>query len=66
MAIGRSPKNLKIGIVSDELVNFQDCNNSNYKFYQPNSTCELNKVSCIFISHVSSSTFEKVILKKNR
>ncbi|CAG9797343.1 unnamed protein product [Chironomus riparius] len=56
VAIGGNPIGLKLGIVDDELGSFSECWNSSLITTHPyNDTCDLNKVSCRFISHINDS-----------
>ncbi len=65
-AIGANPKGLRIGIVSKELVDFNDCHNSSLiTTFQHDYTCDLAKVSCRFISSLNDSVAIKVCLALN-
>lgn len=56
VAIGGNPIGLKLGIVDDELGSFSECwNNSLITTHPYNDTCDLNKISCRFISHINDS-----------
>lgn len=56
VAIGGNPIGLKLGIVDDELSNFNECWNSSLITTNiVNDTCDLNKISCRFINHINDS-----------
>lgn len=64
--MGRNPVGLKIGIVSDELANFEECNNqflvtTNLTIVDDEELCLLDKISCRFISEISSEIGVKKI-----
>lgn len=63
LAIGDNPKNLKIGIVNDEVESYEDCfNKSLITTYVHDYTCDLNKVSCRYLSRIPSDLTKQVIL----
>ena len=52
---------LKLGVVSDELADFEDCfNNSLKTAVFTNESCELTKISCRYISLLETSLATKV------
>jgi hypothetical protein len=60
-ALGGKIKDLKIGIVNDEISHFSDCRNMSMT--QPiltNSSCRLNKASCGFIDEFDAEVAQKV------
>lgn len=63
LAIGDNPKNLKIGIVNDEVNHYEDCfNTSLITTYVHDDTCDLNKVSCRYLSRIPQDLTRQVIL----
>ncbi|XP_075149557.1 ABC transporter G family member 20 [Haematobia irritans] len=50
MAVGKTPTNLKLGIVNDEVANWETCYGSNFKTVTiENDTCNFNMLSCRYI-----------------
>lgn len=68
-AIGQNSVGLKIGIVSDELVNFKECDDSSLVTTNlttdeyEDDICILNKISCRFIREMSDKIGDKVYFK---
>lgn len=63
LAIGDNPKNLKIGIVNDEVDSYEDCfNTSLITTYVHDYECDLNKVSCRYLSRIPPDLAKQVIL----
>jgi len=61
MAIGREPKNIRIGIINEE-INLRDCANFTYK---NNTNCFLNEKiygSCQLINQLHKRTY-KIVCK---
>lgn len=54
VAIGGNPKDLKIGIVNDEIES-KRCENSILKVKRVDKTCQLSEISCSFISELNQS-----------
>lgn len=52
---------LKLGVVSDELMNYRDCfdDSLNTAIWR-NQSCELTKISCRYIALLDASLAEKV------
>ncbi|KAG4079241.1 hypothetical protein HA402_006964 [Bradysia odoriphaga] len=64
LAIGDNPKNLKIGIVNDEVERYEDCfNTSLITTYVHDDTCDLNKVSCRYLSRIPPDLTSQVYYK---
>lgn len=64
LAIGDNPKNLKIGIVNDEVDSYEDClNTSLVTTYVHDYECDLNKVSCRYLSKIPPDLTKQVIVK---
>ena len=62
LAIGNNPRNLRIGVVNEELSSYEDCFNKSLKTtYLHDDVCELNKVSCRYLSKIPSDLAEQVI-----
>lgn len=60
MAIGGNPIGLKIGIVNDEIVNFQDCSNTSLiTTFVHDYTCDMNLISCRFLDEITEDVGEK-------
>lgn len=63
-AIGGSPIGLRIGIVSGELSNYQDCfNQSLVTAIARDQSCELHKVSCRFLNELNDEVAVKVFFE---
>jgi hypothetical protein len=62
VAIGENPKDLKLGIVSDELSSSSVCYNSSLVTVMPqeNYDCDLYKISCRFLQQLNGTIAEKV------
>lgn len=61
VAVGGNPIGLKVGIVNDEVNNFDDCFNSSLiTTYVHDYSCDLHKVSCRFINQINDSVAIKV------
>ncbi len=62
LAIGDNPKNLKIGIVNDEVDHYEDCfNKSLITTTVHDDTCDLNKVSCRYLSRIPPDLTRQVM-----
>ncbi|XP_077286475.1 ABC transporter G family member 20 [Arctopsyche grandis] len=63
IAVGHEPREIRIGIVNDEVPNWNDCLNNTYTsvFYNASEyTCQYDKLSCKYIQAFD----ESVIIKK--
>lgn len=61
LAIGDNPKNLKLGIVNDEMDDYRQCyNQSLITTYAHDYTCDLNKLSCRYLSKIPPEIAEQV------
>lgn len=61
LAIGGNPRNLNIGIVNQEVMNFQDCANSSLiTATAQDDSCDLYKISCRFIEELGDDLAKKV------
>lgn len=64
LAIGGNPIGLKIGVVDDEIMNYQDCfNTSLITTFVHDDTCDLHKVSCRFLNDLNDSVAIKQYYK---
>lgn len=53
MAIGKTPKNLELGIYSGEVNSYSECFDENLQtIYNVNDTCRFNKLSCRYIQEL--------------
>lgn len=60
-AVGGNPIGLKLAVVSDEIINYEECfNTSLITAHAENFECNLNKISCRFLTHFNDSIAEKV------
>lgn len=56
LAIGGNPIGLKLGVVNDEVMSFEDCFNSSLKTaIAHDDVCDLHKISCRFLSEFNDS-----------
>lgn len=56
LAIGGNPIGLKLGVVDDEIMNYEECFNSSLiTTFIHDDTCDLQKVSCRFIHELDDS-----------
>lgn len=63
IAIGGNPVGLTLGIISEELNNYEDCfNESLVTTFQHDDTCDFYKLSCRFIHHLNESVAYKVTI----
>lgn len=61
LAIGKTPTNLKIGIVDNEIPDYESCFAHNFKtVYNRNGTCMFHKISCRFITELGDEIAERV------
>jgi len=61
LAIGGNPNGLKLGIVSGEIDNLQECTNTSLiTTFVHDYTCDLHKISCRFLNEIDDSVAEKV------
>lgn len=61
LAIGKTPTNLKIGIVNEELDFNRNCFNTSFgNVIANNETCEFNKISCLYIKELGDSIAQRV------
>jgi len=61
LAIGGNPIGLKLGIVSGEIDNLQECTNTSLiTTFVHDYTCDLHKISCRFLNEIDDSVAEKV------
>lgn len=66
LAIGGNPRNLNIGIVNQEVMNFEDCANHTMITAMPHDdTCDLFKISCRFIDELGDELAKKVTITNN-
>ncbi|KAL5282687.1 hypothetical protein ACFFRR_005643 [Megaselia abdita] len=64
LAIGKTPTNLRIGIVNEEVDDIHNCFNSSMKTVTAyNETCEFNKVSCRYIKELGDGTAHRIYFK---
>lgn len=62
--VGGDPIGLKLGIVDNEITNFNECNDPLNKMTTiADYTCRVNKISCRFINTIKDSTATKVFYK---
>ncbi|XP_070505528.1 ABC transporter G family member 20-like [Chironomus tepperi] len=60
-SIGGNPKDLKIGIVDDEILNHQECKVPGLiNAYKEDYVCEVNLISCRFLEKLTDDVGEKV------
>lgn len=53
LAIGKTPKNLELGVFSGEVDNYADCFDENLRtIYNINDTCQFEKLSCRYIRNL--------------
>lgn len=65
-SIGNHPTNVKVGIVSDEFVNYDECLNSSSTQLMNDNICKLNKISCRYIDELfKSHEFDFISFYKN-
>lgn len=56
MAIGGNPIGLKLGVVDDEIMNYDECFNSSLiTTFVHDDTCDLHKISCRFLHELNDS-----------
>lgn len=61
LAIGDNPKNLKLGVVNEEVPNWQDCYNSSLITAQVHDfECNLTKISCRYLKDIPPETATQV------
>ncbi|XP_037949298.1 ABC transporter G family member 23 [Teleopsis dalmanni] len=61
LAIGKTPTNLKLGIVTNEINDYTKCFSKNLTtVYNYNNTCEFNKISCRYITELGDGIAERV------
>lgn len=60
IAVGGNPSGLKIAIVNDEIASMEDCRNSSTLKIVDERRCELNLISCSFLTELQQ---EKVFFK---
>lgn len=61
LAIGDNPKNLKLGIVNDEIDDYRQCyNQSLTTTYVHDYDCDLTKVSCRYLNKIPPEIAEQV------
>ena len=65
LAIGGNPIGLKLGVVNDEVTNYEDCYNSSTftAYIGDDDTCDVRKLSCRFINELNDSIAIKVYYK---
>jgi ABC-2 family transporter protein len=64
MAIGGNPIGLKMGVVDDEIMSYEDCFNSSLiTTFVHDDTCDLHKVSCRFLHELNDSVAIKQYYK---
>lgn len=64
LAIGGNPIGLKMGVVDDEIVNYDDCFNSSLiTAFIHDDTCDLHKISCRFLHELNDSVAIKQYYK---
>lgn len=60
-SVGRNPMGLKLAIVSDEILNFDEClNTSLVTAHSENFECSFHKISCRFLTHLNDSIADKI------
>lgn len=61
LAIGKTPTNLKIGVVNSEIISYSTCfDRSLITVYEHNDTCEFNKISCRYITELGDGIAQRV------
>lgn len=61
LAIGKTPTDLKIGIVNEEINNINDCFNSSLKTVFANEDiCEFNDISCRYINELGDKSAHRI------
>lgn len=61
LAIGKTPTNLKLGIVSGEVNDYATCFDQNLRtVFNHNDTCEFKKISCRYITELGDDIAERV------
>lgn len=61
LAIGKTPTNLKLGVVNSEVEDYGTCFDSNLiTVYTQNDTCEFNKISCRYITELGDGIAKRV------
>lgn len=64
LAVGGNPIGLSLAVVSDEILNYEECfNKSLITTHAEDYECSLNKISCRFITHFNETVAEKVFIK---
>lgn len=64
LAIGGNPIGLKMGVVNDEVTNYEDCFNSSLiTTFVHDDTCDVHKLSCRFLNELNDSIAIKVYYK---
>ncbi|XP_054726104.1 ABC transporter G family member 23 [Anastrepha obliqua] len=64
LAIGKTPTNLKLGIVSEEVNDYATCFDRNLiTVYNQNDSCEFEKISCRYISELGDNIAQRVYYK---
>lgn len=60
-SVGRNPVGLKLAIVSDEIINYDECfNTSLVTAHAEDYVCSFYKLSCRFLTHFNDSIAEKI------
>lgn len=63
-AVGGNPIGLKLAIVSDEIINYDECFNTSLVTARvENYECSFYKISCRFLTHFNDSIAEKVFYR---
>lgn len=64
LAIGGNPIGLKLGVVNDEVMNYEECFNSSLiTAFVNDGTCDVHKLSCRFLNELNDSIAIKVYYK---
>lgn len=64
LAIGGNPIGLKMGVVDDEIMNYEECFNSSLiTTFVHDDTCDIQKVSCRFLNELDDSVAIKKYYK---
>lgn len=63
LAIGKTPTNLKLGIVTGEVNDYATCFDQNLRtVFNHNDTCEFEKISCRYIIELGDGIAERVCI----
>uniref|UniRef100_A0A336MEP9 CSON012244 protein n=1 Tax=Culicoides sonorensis TaxID=179676 RepID=A0A336MEP9_CULSO len=63
-AIGGDPKNLRIGVVNEEIANIGDCHNESLiTVFKHDYDCDWHKISCRYLNALNASVAEQIHYK---